>query len=132
MFPDFSPTECEKTAVKANVGEELRILCNLATPCFNHIYIWSLIYKNGTRQQFNESSNGLIITENITAVMDVGGEEYQCQCEGVEACQTFTIFGILVILYAYTMLLPCVVCVPYTICCYGNIIIIVMYIPLQS
>ena len=78
--------------MEAIVGEELRVMCNDIT-CFRQIYSWSKIYKNGTSQPLNESSNTYIITQNVTSVLAVGGQEYQCKCTEGDACRQFTIWG---------------------------------------
>ena len=62
--------------------------------CFNRKYSWSM-YKNGTNQPLDESSDTYIITQNVTSVLAVGGQEYQCKCMEGEDCKQFTIWGTL-------------------------------------
>ena len=67
----------------------------LASPCFSGVYEWYLI--NGTQNTtLPETTSSLTVSQNVSAVDDVGGSMYECWCPNSASCTSFRIGGIYV------------------------------------
>ena len=98
----YTPTgsdACSSSNPVATVGKKMILSCStLASPCYSQVYEWYLI--NGTQNTtLLETTNSLTMSENVSAVDDVGGLMYECRCHDGTSCTSFRIGGMYICMH---------------------------------
>ena len=76
----------------ATIGQEMVIKCNLLL-CFEGVFEWCKV--NGAECVVqDETSDKLVVSENVSSATEVGGQQYECHCSGSSSnCKNYKIAG---------------------------------------
>ena len=80
----------------AIIGEKLTLICALRQVCLSGEYEWYHI-TDTNNIPLSETSNELLVSDNVTSAAEVGGKLYECHCSGDLSntnCRRFEIAGI--------------------------------------
>ena len=93
LYAGFGSAECPygSTVPMAIIGQRLVLQCTIICQTLN--YEWVNITGDERVILTGMTDSGLVVSENVTTVTDVGGQMYECHCS--ENCEMFRIGGIL-------------------------------------
>ena len=77
----------------ATIGQEMVIKCNLLL-CFKSVYEWCKVNGAECIKVQDETSDELVVSENVSSATEVGGQQYECHCSGSSSnCKKYKIAG---------------------------------------